>query len=376
MINLSKVDFKYWILVSLIYFTLIYSTSLSFAYLGNQAIGDNYLNCNISGDYKYNDLQKYYPDLGAYENVPSLQGKDFWKLGAYWVDSGYYLLQADNISSSIAPYKYRLLPTVIAGGIHKITHIDIAYSFVLMNIIFTYLIAILFTWFVRRYFGFSKDLAIVGGILSITIVGITTTLPFPMLEPAEYFFFLLVLISLRSDNTKLYIFAAVASVLSKELLIIVGILYFVNSYFVRKNANLIKVILLSALPFIIFSGTRYVLGGSPVEVHYGFNLLAGAFPLKYWSRILTKPFSLFALIFLSFSFLWLGLWNIKKDRFIYINTLVTVPLVIVACVLLSGSIVRIIGVVYPLIIILFLFFFKAEKTSESRENANRPQVNQ
>ncbi len=354
MIDYRKIDLKYWVLVSLIYFSLIYSTSLSIAYLPESMICDSYLNYNTS-----HDLTEYYPDLGAYKDVPSLTGTDFWKSSSVWGDCGYYLLQAENVSSSIAPYKYRLLPTSIAALIHK-SGLNLPYSFVLMNIIFTYLIAMVFTWFTRREFGFSKDLAMVGGILSVTIVGITNTIPLPMLEPVVYFFFLLVLISLRLNNTLLYVFSTIAAVLSKELLIIIGVLYFANSYFVRKNANLIKVILLSALPFVIFLFIRFFVGGNLIEVNYGYNVLAGEFPLKYVARVLTVPIHLLVIFFLSFSFLWLGLWNIKKDRFLYINTVIAVPLTVIAGIVLSGHIIRIVGIVFPLIIILFLYFFKKD----------------
>ena len=80
------------------------------------------------------------------EYTLSLQWNDFWKLSSFWGDCGYYFLQSENLSLSISPYKYRILPTSIALGIHKLTGLPLVLSYVLMNILFAYLIGIVFTY--------------------------------------------------------------------------------------------------------------------------------------------------------------------------------------------------------------------------------------
>jgi len=360
---------KYWIIISLIYLSLIYSVSISFCYGPEHTIANSYFNYPLD-----HPLKEYYPDLGEYKNVSSLQRNDFWKLSSFWGDCGYYLLQSENLSLSISPYKYRILPTSIALGIHKLTGLPLALSYVLMNILFVYLIGIVFTYFCKRCFGFSNNLSLLGGILAITCVGITRTLPFPMLEAVEYFFFLLLILSLKIKNNYLYFLSSICCVLSKELLIMVGFLYFVNNYSMAKNDKFtfVKTLLFSLIPFIVFSGVRVLLGGAPVEVNYGFNILAGEFPtygLRLFSisglvslsirifffNILAGEFPTYGLrlfsisglvslsirIFLSFSFLWFGLLNIRRDRFLYINTISALPLIIIPTILLSSRISRV-----------------------------------
>jgi len=357
---------KYWIIISLIYLSLIYSVSISFCYGPEHTIANSCFNYPLDD----HPLKEYYPDLGEYKNASSLQWNDFWKLSSFWGDCGYYLLQSENLSLSISPYKYRILPTSIALGIHKLTGLPLALSYVLMNILFVYLIGIVFTYFCKRCFGFSNNLSLLGGILAITCVGITRTLPFPMLEAVEYFFFLLLILILKIKNNYLYFLSSICCVLSKELLIMVGFLYFVNNYSIAKNDKFtfVKTLLFSLTPFIVFSGVRVLLGGAPIELNYGFNILAGEFP-TYGLRLFSIRglVSLSIRIFLSFSFLWFGLLNIRRDRFLYINTIYALPLIIIPTIFLSSRISRVIGVLFPLIIVLFLFFFKKDDSLKASE---------
>jgi len=130
----------------------------------------------------------------------------------------------------------------------------------------------------------------------------------------------------------------------------------------------VKTLLFSLTPFIVFSGVRVLLGGAPVEVNYGFNILAGEFP-TYGLRLfsISGLVSLSIRVFLSFSFLWFGLLNIRRDRFLYINTISALPLIIIPTILLSSRISRVIGVLFPLIIVLFLFFFKKDNSLKASE---------
>jgi hypothetical protein len=75
-----------------------------------------------------------------------------------------------------------------------------------------------------------------------------------------------------------------------------------------------------------------------------------------------------ASVFLSFSFLWLGLFNIRKHRFL-LRSSILVPLVILTAILLSGSIARVLGVLFPVVIPAFLLFF--DRASEQREASGR-----
>lgn len=370
-ILLNLKEGSYWLVVTLVLLTLIYSTSLSFFFAPEQTISTHFFNSERS-----HSLKEHYPELGEYSTFPSFDQNpgEVWKFSNFWGDIGYYLVQSKNVTKSIAPYKYRVLPTFIAFNIHRLTKLKLPFSYLLMNILLVYLIGIIFTYFCKRSFQFTNLLSLFGGVLAITTVGLTRTLPFPMLEPATYFFFLLTIVALKTKNDYLYVFSAICGVLSKEVLVVVGILYLLNNYLTATKKNitsfLIKVVPLSLLPFLAFAGVRLGLGGAALEVNYGFNILKGEFP-TYGKRLLSimGVLQLTIRVFLSFSLLWFGLLNATKDKFIYKNILFAIPLIVLPTILLSGRIARVIGVLFPLIIIPFLFFL-SEKYSNKLEQEN------
>jgi len=54
-------------------------------------------------------------------------------------------------------------------------------------------------------------------------------------------------------------------------------------------------------------------------------------------------------LFLAFSFVWLGILNCRNNSFLARYALM-IPLVILATVILSSRITRIVGIVYPIVI--------------------------
>jgi hypothetical protein len=240
---------------------------------------------------------------------------------------------------------------------HRITGLDIIPAFVVMNVIVTLLAAVLFTFYLIKYFGFSKELSFIGGILVVTMVAITRTLPFPMLEPASIFFAILIFIAVISRNIPLFLVASLLGVASKEILLIASILWCVENVQFHDKKKLMRDLLISSLPIGVFVLIRVALGGSMVEVNYGFNLLKGEFPL-YGKKLLSmRSFvALIGKIFLSFSFLWLGLFNLRKHEQLQRHAVV-IPVVILAAIFFSHRITRVLGILFPVVIPMFLLFF-------------------
>ena len=110
---------------------------------------------------------------------------------------------------------------------------------------------------------------------------------------------------------------------------------------------------------LAFGAYRLALGGSLLEVNYGYSVLEGQFP-AYGQRLfgLRSSAGLLLQMFLAFAFVWTGLPNAWRHPLLR-RSLSVVPLVLVASVLLSSRITRVIGVLYPIVIPAFLLYFDA-----------------
>lgn len=361
---------NYWILVTLVYLTLIYSAALQYAYGPEATIrplgfyqGEEHV---LKGTEDIS-LKKYFPNFGILRGLKLVTtGSFLWKSSSHWGDAAFYLLQTKSLDLSIPPYKYRFLPTVLVRLISTVTGLNAPKSFVLMNVIFTILTSLLFTYYLIHHLNFSRTLSLIGGILFITMVPNTRTIAFPLLEPASLFFCMLIFIAVKTKNIPLFILSSLCGVASKEILVISAILWFVTNLPSKSKISAAMNILISSIPIIGFMLIRASLGAPMLEVNFGYNLLAGEFP-KHGKRLfdIKKLILLLESIFLSFSFLWAGLINIRKNRFLQKSAII-IPIVIIATVLLSGRIARILGILFPIIIPLFLIFFKKDDIIESK----------
>lgn len=347
---------SFWIIAVSVYLSLIYSTGLHFVY-GEHAFGTYFLTIPRRENSK---LDAGYSDRGQLAQVNlEVSGSNLWKLTAAWQDAGTYLLQSKSISLSIAPFKYRLFPTLLIGLISDLVGRSISQVFTVINVILTLITAILFTIYLQRL-QFNRTLTILGGILYVTMLANTATMAFPMLEPASFLMITLIFLSVLTRNIPLFLLSSIVGVVTKEILLISSLLWIVNYLTMVKSfrlADLVSNGLIASIPILVFMSVRILLGGSPLEVNFGYDLLRGQMP-NYWTRILSISalFRFFVGTFLSFSFLWLGLLNIRKEPFLYRNSFV-IPLVILATFLLSGGVARVIGILFPIIIPLFLLFF-------------------
>jgi hypothetical protein len=348
---------KYWLLCIFVFSSLIFSTGLFYAY-GPEAVitMEYYFASPLSETPEFRERN---PDIGILngENINFLSD-NFWKTSSIYADSAYYLMQVESFDLSIAPYKYRILPILFVRLLQTITGLNSIKIFIFTNIAITLLTALIFTMFLIRFFDFKKPVAMLGGILFITMFASTSTIAFPSMEPASFFLSMLIFYAVISKNTVLFLLFSILGVATKEVLAISSLLWFVMTFQLKDKKILLKDTLISIVPVIAFMLIRSLLGGSPLEVNYGYNLLKGEFPQSYGARLfnLSGLFSIAIKTFLSYSFLWLGLLNIMKNKTLMKFSII-IPFVVLASILLSSRITRVLGIIFPVIIPLFLLFF-------------------
>jgi len=331
----------------------MYSTSLHFAYGVERTVSLSYF--VVPED----TLQQYFPDLGSLRGLPiDTYWKKVWKLTTFSRDAGYYILASKKLGLGIPPYKYRILPPLIVHTISSILQISVEMTFVLMNILVTYLAALFFNIYLLKDFNFSKMVSFIGSILFITMTAATATLPFPMLDPISFLFSILIFISVIRKNPYLFIFSSVAGVLTKEVLVIFSLMWLLETWQFNDKIKLFKNIVISIIPIIVFALVRMALGGSPLEVGFGFNPLKGELP-DLWNRLISLGGLSYALrmAFLSFSFLWVGIANVFKHDF-FKRQIIIVPIVFVVAVAFSEQITKPLGILFPIVIPMFLMFFE------------------
>ena len=348
----------------MIYMTLVYTTAIQFAFGPEKTINLTFFTWPKDNN---PTLQEHFPDKGRWsdEDLRDIDARflpvNFWKLSSVWGDAGYYVLQADNLRESIPPFKYRLLPTEVVGAIHSMTGAPVPIIFAVINCLLTLCTAVLFTRYLLQDLKFSELPSILGGVLFVTMAANTQTIPFPMLEPASFLFCVLIFRALYRSDWRMFVIASSLGVATKEILVATSLLWVVNRLAAedRSRRGWFLVVCPALVPIVVFVAIRLALGGGAFEVNYGFNLLRGELPLQYAARLLTpwKAADVITRVFLAFSFVWIGILNCRKDSFLSRNVLI-IPLVILATVILSSRIIRIVGIVFPIVIPSFLMFLE------------------
>jgi hypothetical protein len=343
-----------WLISGMLYTSLTLSTALQFTW-GPEAtlrLAGFYLAPESS---RSSEFRAAYPDFGSLTGDAraevALQTGEKWKFSTFWADAAYYVLQAQQPSASIAPYKYRFLPTAIVGLLSQVTRLSVEWAFVLFNAGISVATALVFERCLRQTFQLGALVAMLGSSLFIASASNVGTVAFPMLEPASAFFSCIIFMTARRRSALAFACAAVAAVATKEILVFSSVLWWLHR---REDEPIWRCLALASLPIVAFATIRVLMGGSALEVNYGFNLLHGELP-QYGQRLfgLRTSAALLLQIFLSFSFLWFGLLRAHRHPLLK-RELILVPLVIFAAVMLSGRITRVLGVLFPIVLPAFL----------------------
>ena len=133
----------------------------------------------------------------------------------------------------------------------------------LINAVCAFLTVHLFVFYLTRYLKFPRLHAMIGGILFITMLSLTMTITFPMLEPISFLFVILAFMAAASKNMPLFIVASILGVATKEVLIIFSLLWLVNHVHFAKGrlAQNMMAVLVSSVPILAFCVIRVALGG-------------------------------------------------------------------------------------------------------------------
>ncbi len=368
--------------------TLVYAAMTSVAaftqiYSPEQAVSAGY----FVGTPPYGD-ESYltdFPDLGyLIEEVDGLspdQGglvtdwKDAWKYGANWNDALIYIRTAQSWTLPPPPYRYRPLVPYLAGAIHRLTRVPVPLVFLFLNTSAIILAAFIFNEYLQRFHNFNRTTALLGGCLFVFSGAVAGTVAYPLIDPAVLLWVVLLFWGIRANNRVLFLVISVVGVLTKGVFAIAGPLYLCVHF--RREAGIrenVPTVLISLVPVAAYILVRVLFGGSVDEVSSGYHLLKGelpvfAFRLLRWSGLA----EIAGKIFFSFTFLWVGLVNLGRDRFLRLSFFVVVVPVIAASVLFSSDIARPLGVLYPVIIPLFLIFIQRLSGESHLTSSNDPE---
>lgn len=300
------------------------------------------------------------------ENIPR------WQWTSASGDARQYVNNAEELSTAIPPFQYRVFVPGLVYILRTFLPFDTHRTFALLNFAFLLATATLYTMFLRYALKLEQPLSLIGGILSLTILSHTRTGAYPLVDPATNFFALLVFMAAYSGAAVPFLIASVLGVATKEILLFATPLWLATQiHFATLTwRRAVFHTSVAAVPLMVFIVLRLSQGGPALDVNYGFDLLNGELPsyahkrLTQWSAFFffVKGITLYA-----FGPLWLGVLNVRRNPFLFRAT-VTVPVVWTATFFFSGRVERVQGVLFPIVITLFLFFFTLRpKPQESKK---------
>lgn len=354
-------------LCAVIYLALIYSTGLHIAWGPERTVQPGRWLTEQLLPKQVQETAQRAALKEAVEAVP------YWGWQAGYGDAVQYMRPAVEGRAGVAPFRYRPLVPELVAVVHRVLGMRPDIVFVLLNIAVLMAAAFLYTVILQRSFGLEPLLALVGGILFLTIVANTGTSSYPMLDPAAHLFSLLLFVFAYHHRPVAFAVTAVLAVLVKETLVVYALVWAAMYFPWRSFAwrPVVITALVGAAPVLSFLLVRYVLGSGAIEVNYGFNLLHGEFPSRYIAR-LTDAHALNVLLtslVMAFGPLWLGVLKLPLDRKLLLGGLVMIPLVTLATILLSSGVARVMGVMFPFVLTPFLFYFQPPKATPAAAEA-------
>jgi len=336
---------RYWLASALLYLTLIYSTGLHLTWGPEPTVRAVYFNQPPKDRFTTR-----FGDHGSLHEHPiHVVHSNGWKLAGFVKDQAEYQLQSRSLADGRPPYVYRFLPTVIAGAVGRATGLPLPGVFAILNVLSVLAAALVFAAYLRRFYGFDELFALLGGVLVVTMVAVTRTVSYPMLDPASILAIGVVFWMVAARNVVGFLVAAACAVATKEVLAISGLLWLAHHAQRRDLRRLAVDAALALWPVLVFVAIRLVIGGAIVS-HDGHDVAAGDLP-PYAERVLTASgiASLLARTGLAFGVMWLGLVSARRYPMLARHAVI-IPPVLLAAYLLSLQITRVLGVVYPVVI--------------------------
>lgn len=347
---------SYWLLATAIFAALLFSVVLHYVWGPGVSTSLAY----FTVDHANLSSENGFSDEGRFAGLEfDLKGADAWKICSAYGDAAFYLIQARTLKPTHSPYSFRMLAPWLAGVLHRISGLELPYCFLVLNLAAVLAAALIFTEYLRRFHGFNHWIALLGGVLLVTSSGVVRTVPFPLVDPLSYLWVVLLFWSVRRGNISAFLVFSLLGVLTKPVLAFGAFLWPIVHWpkDARNPRQWIYALVPALGPVLFFVSVRLIFSGNLATVHYGYNLLEGELPkcfgrLLYWEGLLLTLLHLF----LSFTFMWIGLFNLNRDKFLFKAFFTVVIPVTVAVLLLSSRIIRPMGILYPVIIPLFLLF--------------------
>jgi hypothetical protein len=355
-------------------------------------------------------LSKYFTDHGIIYDHLFHNGKwdfnfhprimtgfnDLWKSSGTVGDNAYYLIYAGYYSGLIEKpeynlansnkfftvFKYRIFVPYLVAQIYKTINFlklkkvsednqwneknisKLVYIFLVINYFSVFLTALILFYYLKNIFNFNFILSLVGGIFFITSLIVERSINFPQTESFACLITILLFYNIYYKNYLTYISLALIGVASRDIFLFSSVLFFFNINFKIKK-DILKGIVLSLIPILFYIFIRiYINQKFSLEITYGRDLLKDPFVvqgLPILSNFNSFVFFIFKL-FLVFGFFWIGIYNLKKNKFL-MRTFPCVIFLILINLLFVGNgsgIARHLGLMFPIIIPAFLFFFKSK----------------
>jgi hypothetical protein len=126
----------------------------------------------------------------------------------------------DDFSLSMAPYRYRVLPTLAVRAIDSALAVPPILGYFLFNCLCFLITGIGFTAYLMRWHAFNYPTSLVGGVLTVTTVAMQSMVMLPMGEPASYVAALAVFWALNMRHPMLFAIVASLAILTKEVFIV------------------------------------------------------------------------------------------------------------------------------------------------------------
>lgn len=302
--------------------------------------------------------------IGAERTLVTVEADEFWNWTAFWGDSAVYM----GVEPMIAPYKYRIVGMGMANAIDAVLPVGRPIAYIILNTLLASVTATLFVAYLLRYHRFERNLAVMGGLLFLGSLAVNRTALFPMLDIASMFFMLLCLWAIRAKRPIMFLIVSVLAVGVKEVIAITGALWFfahVRRPLLRRE-NIIHAVI-GAVPFIAFMVLRQALGASsPLEMGFA-GQVEGFDTADFVARMFSVEgrAQLFAQTVSAFGFLWIGVLNLPRDRWLLLSGAVVIPVLILSSWALSLQIARPLGIIFPVLIPAFLEFFNTREPEAS-----------
>lgn len=297
-----------------------------------------------------------------------------WKFSSIWGDSMYYRYGTlHGLDGVIAPYRYRIFPIYLSQLIFSFNR-DEQLSWVLMNVFAVAGAAAITAYLAVKALKAPVGLAIVLPALTCALPPIMYTVGFIAVDPLTVFFSALILLALWRKSIPIFVVAAIGGVLTKEILAVAGVAWFLNAFGEFRRSKELKPLILNsivaALPFLAFVTVRLVMGAPILEVNYGFDLAAGELP-NYWTRFASwQGIYVFVVSILgAWTFLWFGVWKWRSITWMRSYAFLALGGLLVSAALFSSRVMRIMAPLAPMLVlglIAILQAYAATKTSRQK----------